>query len=65
MIGTETYKREAVLWEIEKAYELGKPVIGVRIHKDYKDRIPEPMIRNGAKIVNWKMEDIQDSLDNA
>ena len=27
MIGPDTYSREAVLWEINKAYELGKPVI--------------------------------------
>ena len=30
--------REAVLWEINKAYELGKPVIGVRIYRDANHR---------------------------
>jgi len=63
MIGPETYQREAVLWEIEKAYELGKPVIGVRISKDRNDPIPEPMRRNGARIIYWNLEDIQNELD--
>lgn len=65
MIGSETYSREAVLWEINKAYELGKPVIGVRIHKNRNDPIPELMRQNHAKIVNWKMDEIQKAIDHA
>jgi hypothetical protein len=65
MIGKETYQREAVLWEIAKAYELGKKVIGVRIHKDQNHIIPAPMRKNGAKIVNWKMDEIQRAIDGA
>ena len=63
MIGEDTYKREAVLWEIKKAYELGKPLIGVRIYKDRNHTIPAPMIENNAKIVNWKMEELQEAID--
>lgn len=63
MIGAETYKRPAVLWEINKSYELGKKVIGVRIHKDKKDPIPGPLLRNKAKIVKWSMEEIQNELN--
>ena len=63
MIGAETYKRPAVLWEINKSYELGKQVIGVRIHKDRHDPIPGPLLRNNAKIVNWNLEKIQRELD--
>lgn len=63
MVGKETHTREAVLWEINKAYELGKPVIGVRIHKDQNHTLPKPMRRNKAKIVNWNMKEIQNSLD--
>ena len=65
MIGKETYQREAVLWEINKAYELGILVIGVRIHKDANDPIPEPMRQNGARIVNWNMEEIQNAINEA
>ena len=63
MIGPETYKRPAVLWEINKSYELGKKVVGVRIRKDEDDPIPGPLLRNNAKIINWNMEEIQNELD--
>lgn len=63
MIGVDTYKRPAVLWEINKSYELGKQVIGVRVHKNRKDFIPGPLLRNKAKIINWNMEKIQNELD--
>lgn len=63
MIGPETYKRPAVLWEINKSYELGKKVVGVRIRKDKDDPIPGPLLRHNAKIINWNMEEIQHELD--
>lgn len=63
MIGPETYKRPAVLWEINKSYELGKKVVGVRIRKDKNDPIPGPLLRHNAKIINWNMEEIQHELD--
>ncbi len=63
MIGPDTYRRPAVLWEINKSYALGKKVIGVRIYKDKKDPIPGPMRRHNAKIANWKMKEIQDAID--
>ena len=65
MIGPETYKREAVLWEINKAYELGKKVVGIRISKDRDDKVPEPMRQNNAKIIEWNMEAIQNEIDRA
>mgnify|MGYP001593543808 CR=1 FL=1 len=65
MIGPETHTRAAVNWEIEKAYELGKPVVGVRIYRDENHTIPEPMVRNVAKIVNWNMEEIQNAINKS
>ena len=65
MIGENTHTREAVLWEINKAYELGKPVIGVRIQRDSNHTIPEPMRGNHARIVNWSMEEIQNAINEA
>ena len=63
MIGEQTYAREAVLWEINKAYELGKPVIGVRIHRDESHRVPQPLVDHRARIVNWDIEKLQAWLD--
>jgi len=62
MIGKETYMRRAVLWEIKKAYELGKPVIGVRIHKDTNLILPEQLKKNNAPIVSWNMKEIMDAI---
>jgi len=64
MIGPETYKREAVLWEINKAYELGKKVIGVRIYKIENHKIPEPLLDNNAKIMDWNLKDIASELES-
>lgn len=63
MIGPETYRREAVLWEINKAYELGKKVIGVRIYRDKNHKIPKPLKDNNAKIMYWNLSDIAKELE--
>lgn len=63
MIGPETHDREAVNWEINKAYELGKKVIGVRIYKDENHKIPQPLIDHGAKIIDWNLGDISAEIE--
>jgi len=63
MIGPDTYSRPAVLWEIEKAHELGKPVIGMRIYSDKNHRVPQPMLDHGDKVIPWGEEALQKELD--
>jgi DNA-dependent RNA polymerase auxiliary subunit epsilon len=63
MIGPETYKREAVIWEINKAYELGKKVIGVRIYRNSDHKIPKPLVDNNVKIIDWNLKDIVTELE--
>jgi len=63
MIGPETYRREAVLWEVNKAYELGKKVIGVRIYRNENHRVPKPLLDNNARIMDWNLEDISRELN--
>ncbi len=63
LIGPETYSREAVNWEINEAYSQGKKVIGVRIHRYEKHRIPQQMIENKAKILNWDLDKISEELN--
>jgi len=62
-IGAETHNREAVLWEIRKAHELGKPVIGMRIYGDKNHKIPQPMLEHGDKVLPWKLDALQAELD--
>jgi len=64
-IGEKTYRREAVLWEIETAYSLGKKVIGVRIYRDKNHPIPEPMRRNKTKVMNWNIDELQREIYEA
>ncbi len=64
-IGENTHQREAVDWEIRKAHELGKPVIGMRIASDKSHKIPKAMVEHGDRVVPWKLETIQSELDKA
>ena len=63
MIGEHTVERPNVLFEINESYSQGKKVIGVRIYGDKNHTIPEPMIKNNASIVQWKLSEIQTELD--
>ena len=62
-IGEDTHTRPAVLWEIKKAHELGKPVIGMRIHSDKNHRIPAPMREHGDRVIPWNLETLQSEID--
>ena len=62
-IGKDTHARPAVLWEIEKAHELGKPVIGMRIYGDKNHKVPEPMQRHGDTVTAWDLEELQKEID--
>jgi len=62
-IGENTHQREAVDWEIRKAHELGKPVIGMRLHGDQNDKIPPSMKERKHRVVYWNLETIQAELD--
>lgn len=62
-IGEDTHSREAVLWEIQKAHELGKPVIGMRIYSDQNHRVPQPMQEHGDTVIDWNLDALQGELD--
>lgn len=64
-IGENTHNREAVDWEIRKAHELGKPVIGLRIYRDKNHKIPPAMSEHNDKVVPWSLETIQSEIDKA
>jgi len=64
-IGEDTHQRPAVLWEIETAHKLGKPVIGMRIYGDKNHKIPQPMLDHGDKVVEWKLDKLQGEIDRA
>ncbi|MBU0578230.1 TIR domain-containing protein [Patescibacteria group bacterium] len=63
LFGENTYKREAVLWELNTAYSLDKKVFGVRIYKDENHIVPAPLRENGASILKWNISDIVAELN--
>jgi hypothetical protein len=62
-IGATTYQSGAINWEIETAHKLGKPIFGMRIYGDKNHRIPEPLQKYNAEILEWKLEAVQNKLD--
>lgn len=65
LIGRETAYREAVIWELNKSYELGKAVFGVTIFNDDPTLpIPIPLLLQNAPIARWNMQEIQYVLNN-
>jgi len=63
LIGEKTYQREAVNWELNTAYNLGKKVFGVRIYRDRSHVIPVPLRDHNAKIILWNISDIVKELE--
>ncbi|MCD6476720.1 MAG: TIR domain-containing protein [Candidatus Aenigmarchaeota archaeon] len=63
LIGEKTYQREAVLWELNTAYDLGKKVFGIRIYRDKNHIVPLPLKQHNAKIILWNIPDIVKELE--
>lgn len=64
MIGRDTHSREAVLWELKTAYQMGKKVIGVRIYKDKRHKIPAPLREHNAKILDWDTAELDEEINS-
>ena len=51
-IGRYTYRSRAVNWEIKEAHWQGKRVLGIMLHRNYRNKVPHAM-RKYDKIINW------------
>jgi hypothetical protein len=61
IVGEETHQRPMVNWELEKAKELGKKLIIVKIKSHYK--APECLLGSNIKILNrFKKEEIIEEI---
>ncbi len=63
MVGEDTHNREAVNWEINKAYELGKKVICVRIYRDKNHEIPQACKEHNARVMNWDLKELNAEIE--
>jgi DNA-directed RNA polymerase subunit L len=65
LIGETTYKSRWVDWEIKTSAELGKGLVGVRLHSSSKDIVPQSLIDNKAEIVDWNIKEIVQAIERA
>ena len=63
-IGRNTYKSRAVNWEVDEAYSQGKQVIGVRLHRNKRHKIPSARYMYD-EITYWDTNKIADILGNS
>lgn len=63
LIGKETHQRPWVDWEINKANELGKRIVGVYTHGGTKADIPPALEKYGTALVKWNSASIIDAIE--
>ncbi|WP_299520115.1 TIR domain-containing protein [Winogradskyella sp.] len=65
LIGKNTHTRSWVDWEIQKAHEKGKKIIGVYLNGlKEKVKLPENLNKYGHEVLAWNSDAIIDSLEN-
>ncbi|MBK8085122.1 MAG: TIR domain-containing protein [Devosia sp.] len=63
LIGKDTHKRPWVNWEINKANELGKRIVGVYERCGTENDIPEAFADYGDALVSWNSANIIDAIE--
>jgi len=63
LIGKETHNRPWVDWEIRKANELGKRIVGVFTRGGTEADVPEALNRYESARVNWNSDSIIDAIE--
>lgn len=63
LIGKDTHKRPWVDWEIRKAHELGKRIVGVYARGGTEADIPSAFNDYGNALVNWNSAKIIDAIE--
>lgn len=63
LIGLETHSRPWVDWEINKAHELGKRIVGVYERGGTENDLPEPFKKYGDALVAWNSDKVMDAID--
>jgi MTH538 TIR-like domain (DUF1863) len=65
LIGTSTYTSDWVKWEITKSREMGKGLVGVRLHSAPTDITPSALTQAGAQVINWDLKAIVAAIEQA
>jgi hypothetical protein len=65
LLGHTTVTSKWVDWEIRTSSELGKGVVGVRLHSSSRDSIPAALTAAKAEIVDWNAKTIVQAIERA
>lgn len=63
LIGAKTHSRPWVDWEIKKANEMGKRIVGVYERGGTKAEVPKALEDYSSAIVNWNADSIVDAVE--
>lgn len=63
LIGKDTHTRPWVNWEIDKANEQGKRIVGVYLRGGTEADIPPSLEKYASAIVNWNTDSIISAID--
>lgn len=63
LVGKETHTRPWVNWEIEKAHQQGKRIVGVFVRGGTEADIPPNLEKYGSSIVSWNTDSIMGAID--
>ncbi|PVY95455.1 TIR-like protein DUF1863 [Methylobacterium radiotolerans] len=63
LIGKNTHKRPWVDWEIRKAHELGKRIVGVFVRGGTEADVPPALEAYKHAQVNWNSDSIIDAIE--
>ncbi|MGO4486662.1 TIR domain-containing protein [Rhizobium pisi] len=63
LIGKETHARPWVNWEIQKANQLGKRIVGVFARGATDADIPPAFDKYGSALVNWNSNSVMDAIE--
>lgn len=58
LVGQDTNSSTWVDWEIRKAIELDKTIVGVRLRSDRTDTLPQALVDAGAATSSWDIDSI-------
>lgn len=63
LIGKDTHSRNWVNWEIDKAHQQGKRIVGVFVRGGTEADIPPSLEKYGSAIVGWNTDSIISAID--
>ncbi|HWG89360.1 MAG TPA: TIR domain-containing protein [Candidatus Thermoplasmatota archaeon] len=65
LIGEKTHQSKWVAWEIEKAREMGKGILGIRLKGAEGAQIPAGLTEVGAEVIGWGPSEFNDAIERA